>query len=552
MGKHTLGESADKLARLAVLEREERRGAALKETSAPPVMRLAMAVVGGVFLLMGQAVPLLVWVGAAALMISIAGATPAMGAACGAAAAAVAWFRMLGPTAGEAVFWLAMPLYVGGGALAGALGSVISVRLPPPAFPFLAALLPAGLEHLGSFGLLSDLSSTALTQFEVPFIVRIARVGGLAGITYVIYLVGGAAAVAVRYALQPTTALYSAVPALGLTLLAFIYGGASRASDEKTVYAVAWSGNSLAVDRRQLTSAVDYNVEAWEAHITAACDLARQYAEKQMAVRAIQTMRSAEDGAVSEGKTPEILVWPEALVFVNAETREFFFTKLKSIGQLTKCVQAAACYDVEFDESRVVMSGDGWQPVEGYARRTYVDKVDDRLLSGHLARAGTAPPAPFDTAAGRIGSILSLDANYFANFEALADAGAKVVCVNGCDDGVPQASLGLMVFNAARSGLPVLRAARDGELVAISADGVILSRQDSLANYSGTLEQALPLGKGGTIFLSIGNTFAWLALLAGLAAGLYASSKPAPPESGTRRRESGPITYRTRDGTKRV
>ncbi len=546
--KGVYGAPADKLTRLALHEQDMKRIDEVRETKSPPVLRLALAAVGGIFLLMGETSGVFAWIGAAAFMLAIAGARPEVGAAAGAITAAVAWFRVLGPLGGG-IFWLAMLLYITGGVVAGALGAVISRRLPAPAFAFIAPLLPAGLEMLGSFGTTGWLSSTALTQYGAPVLVRVARIAGLPGVTYVVFLFGAVAASLVRFIMRPDVLVKATAPPAGLLVVAVLYGAMSGSRADREIHAQAYNDNSLSAQRSQLAASIDYSADAWNDFIEAACRQAQGFAERPLVARAMT--RAAEE---VESGGADLMVWPEASVFVNAATRETFLTRLTAVARASKCVEAAGVYDEDTLESRAAVAADGHDTAVGYARRRYVTKVDDDIQAGQVAARGTAPPGAFDTAFGRIGCILSLDANDFSNFRSIARDGGRLVCVLGADDElVPATSVPLLVFNAARAGMPAVRAARNGEMALISANGEVLKEMHTLPEADSTLESSIHLGKANTAYLALGDAFGWLALLAGLGIGLYATALPAPPEEGQKREESyGPLKYRGRRGEENV
>lgn len=542
------GVPGEKLSRLALLEQEDKRQSRKSlETGTTPLIRLAMAAVGGIFLLMGQASAFWAWPGAVFFMLAIAGARPETGAAAGAIAAAISYFRMIGPLGAGGAFWLIMLLYVGGGALAGSLGALISKRLPPQLFAFLAALLPAGIEHLGSFGATAELTSTALTQYGSPFVARMSRLGGLAGVTYIIYLFGGSVASGVRYVRDSEKLVWSSIPAMGVVLVGLLYGAVTGASSDDTVLVMAINNNSLSEHRTQLLSKIDYDETAWNANVKDIAEQAHRYGEKPIMTNAL--------GNPEESKTTELLIWPEAQVAVNEATRQTLFDKLEGTARATGCMQAAAYYDVSTTESRTVLTTAANEVSEGYSRRRFVPGADDVLFGKQVVTPGTDDPKTADAKFGKVGSLLSLDANYVGNFKTLAGDGARLVAVHGWDDSrVPLVSFRLLVYNAIRTGLPVVRATLEGTMALVSADGVILESRPALARADTTLSGSVKLGRGRTAYLKIGDTFAWFALLVGVAAGLYASTLEAPDEPGKSRRKerAGPLTYRTRDGHKGV
>jgi len=537
---------ADKLTRLAIQAQRERKIEETKETAAPPLLRLGLAATGGIFLLLAQTGAGWAWVGAAAYMVAISGATPGTGAACGAITATIAYFRVLGAWEGSSTFWLVLILEGGGGAIAGALGALISRRLPPYVFAFLAALVPAGLEHLGSFGYAGGLSSTALTQYRQAAVVCMARAGGLAGVTYVIFVFGGAVATWVRYVQAPAIGMISGLPPLGLVVAGLLYGAISGASTERSVNATAFNFNSHDAQYRKLTASKEYDSKRWAGYIDALFERVNRLSQEPVI-----------ESAIARGerqKTTELLVWPEAAVALDAEAKKAFFTRVEKMVQVTKCVQAIGYYDVERMESRGALTRQGSDVSDTFARQRYISGVDDVIYGSQIARRGTTTPAAVGTPIGNAAMILAIDANILGNFVAASSSGAGIICVaTSGDKDARVESLRILVFNAAQCGVSVVRSATAGRLEALNPDGKILAEEEAMELTDGSVRAMVPLGSGSTLFLYVGNAFAWMALAAGIGAGLYASTRPDEGAvKGKDERAVGPLSYKTKDGMKGV
>lgn len=541
-------ESSERLSREALLERRERLLHGMKITPSPAVLRIALAALGGIFLLLAQTGALWAWVGAAFVMLSLAGASSLVGAAAGAIAAAIAYFRLVETTDTSAVFWALWLFQMAGGALFGFLASEISRKLPPPVFPFLVALIPAGMEQLGSFMAAGNLLSTALTQYAHPAIVRMARLGGMSGVTYVIFVFGGGAAMALRYIRESEALAKSALPAAGLVIMALIYGFFSSSAERDSLVVLAYVPESLLKEKDELAARAEYDIQAWREYMELLTQEMQRVADRTLTLRAIDRSDAPA--------RPEVLVWPEAAIAVAGDLRDEFFKRLVSMVRSTGCVQVAGYYDVDAMASMVVVVGSEEEVSPIYARREYVPAVDDVFVADHIAAPGLDSPRAQSTRNGRIGGLLSLDANFFHNFKPVARE--KAVLVGVCaleDDKVPQTSIRLLVYNAALSGMGVVRCTRNGVLIAISPDGAILATEKSRGKANSQLQANVPKGSASTFFLVFGNAFAWLALFGGLAAGFYAGSLPEPPVAALREGEAegtGPISFKTRDGMRRL
>lgn len=540
---------AEKLSRMALYEQSERKSASAKAVTTlnqPVYLRIALAVAAGILLLLGQYSALWAWLGAAAMMASVIGAPAPVGAACGAIAAGLAFLRIFGASESAAVFFMVLAVTAAGGALCGAVAALISKRVSPYYFAFLAPLLPAGLEYLYSISSVGPLASTALTQYGSPAIVCIGRLGGLAGVTYVIFLFGAAVASAIRYVQSPAVAAATAGPAVGLCLVGLLYGAVSDCKGDGVVAARTFRPTGISAEREKLAAAGEYDKSAWEGYMKAVVEQAHRESQQSVNTR----MRRAE-----EQQPCNLLVWPEASVIVNSEAQADFLLRVSGMARANRCVQALGFYDAEEMRSRAIILGaDGETPeLISSSRETFVSGVDDTFMKDQVASAGGDEPQVVETAYGKMGVICSLDGNSFGQFRKLARGGAQLVCVAGLDDEkVPATSMRLLVFNAALSGLSVVRTADNGTLALIDPNGAVIRAAGTKSGINVAVDGEVPLGTGSTTFLKVGNAFSWLALLGGLLAGLYAASQPTPPdEMKSAREEDGPVSFRSRDGKMR-
>ncbi|MHC4713856.1 MAG: hypothetical protein ACYTAN_11390 [Planctomycetota bacterium] len=549
----TSDDSAGRISRLAILKKDEEALEAvtgLKITPSPLLMRLAMAAVAGILFYMGNGWALWVWPGAVFFMLSLTGASGGVGLAAGALTATIGYFRVLETCEPTGIFWAIMLFCGGAGAFVGAASAEMSRKMHPAAFAFLAPLLPAGLEHLGSFAAGGNLVSLALTQYEVPVVVRMARLGGLSGVTYVILVFGAAVAVAVRFIRVPDIVLKASAPAAGFVLLAFLYGAVSSCESSERLSVASFNGRKDIEGVERLSSREPYDEGAWTKYATSMADTMHRISEKRAVARAIR--RDDREGGL------DIAVWPEASIVLNPSVGDVFFKRVASTAEVTECVQVVGYYEVDRMESLAIIVSGRKDIDPNYARLNYLPDADDRFFPDQIAVPGVDPPTAVSTPAGTIGALLSLDANFFENFESIARSGGGVVCVCGLDDvRTPGETLRVLVYNAALSGTAVVRNARRGKMAVVGPDGDIIARTETQEKADTELRAEVPVGSGRTLFMTIGNAFAWLAMLTGLGAAIYASSLPASGLYGETVRErerpgSGAISYKTRAGLKRL
>lgn len=545
--------SAGKISRLAILQKDEeaiKAVKALRVTKSPVVLRLAMAAIAGMFFFMAKDWALWGWAASIFFMLSLIGASGGIGAAAGAITAAIGHFRVLEYIEPTGIFWVILLFTVGGGALSGAVAAVISRRMHPAAFAFLAPLLPAGLEHLGSFSAAGNLSSTALTQYQYTVVARIARLGGLSVVTYVMLVFGAAVASAVRFVREGQIVLKACLPAAALVVLTLLYGLASSCRSSEKLKVAAFNGWQDIERLERLSAKEPYDGEAWKSHGESIAEVMRRVSERPMVATAASRNDQAEGIAV--------LVWPEASILLDESTKEEFFKRVATLAAVTQCVQVFGYYDVDEMQSLAVVVSSREEAHPSYARLNYLPGLDDKFFVGQIALPGAQAPEASDTTVGRIGVILSLDANFSSNFASLSRDGAGVVCVCGLDDTkTPQAALRLLVYNAVMCGTAVVRNSRRGLLTAISPNGKVVAQVETQAKANSEVRADLPMGTGGTLFLVTGNAFAWLAMLAGLVLAFYAGSLEESGLYGAPRKAEGPstssgLTYKTRDGLKNL
>ena len=378
------GSQAEKLTRLAVYERTEKDIRAENVISASPVIRLALAAIGGIFLYAAISNALLAWLGAVFFMLAVCGASSEIGAAAGAITASVAAFRVFGNYDGASIFWFSLLMQAAGGAAAGSLSAIISNRLPASAFAFLAALLPAGLEQLGSFGVGGHLTSTALTQYRQPFIVCMGRLGGMAGVTYVVFLFGAAAAAGVRHIRSSAVAVTASAPALCLVVIGLLYGAISGANSDTTIRATAFNLNGSWAERQRLGGNSTYEEKTWAKYMSDSLEQVSNTVKRKAAATAMDM------GA--EGASSQLVVWPEGVMVVDEQSRPTFLRQVQIIAKNSGCAIAGGFYDATTTESVGLLTGTGGAVEQEYVRRNFVRGADEVMMSGHIATHGRRSP----------------------------------------------------------------------------------------------------------------------------------------------------------------
>ncbi len=364
-------------------------------------------------------------------------------------------------------------------------------RLPPLLAVFAFPALWTSLSYInslispnGSFG------SPAYSQIGAPFLTQSASLFGLWSVTFLICLFASALALVLR----------KGRPAWAAGAVALILCGANVA------YGVAKLNEPQGASVRVGLAADDAIIPySWDDKAQSALAAATNYAG---AARVL-----AKQGA-------SVIVLPEKFAVLRAKWRDETQAPLANAARETGATIVAGFTDA--DQKRnlaLTFTPDG--KITNYAKR-------------HMVPGGIEPLIP-GTTSGYLGNGRSVaickDMDFQGTIHADAQSHIQLMYVPAWDfgaDGWAHARMAIM--RGVEDGFAIARAAKDGLLTVTDAQGRVIARADSNKNGMITLIADVPLGHGDTLYLHIGDVFAWVCLVLFAALSLIAilQRKPKP------------------------
>lgn len=353
-------------------------------------------------------------------------------------------------------------------------------RLPPLLAVFAFPALWTSLSYInslispnGSFG------SPAYSQIGAPFLTQSASFFGLWSITFLVCLFPSALALVLRQGRRAWAA----------GAVALILFGANAA------YGVARlnepQGASVRVGLAVNDAITHYD---WEDKSTSALAATTNYAG---AVRAL-----AQQGA-------SIVVLPEKFAILRPAWRDAATAPLASAARETGVTIVAGFTELADKNRNIALTFAPGGTVSRYAKR-------------HMVPGGIEPLVP-GTTSGYLGNgrsvVICKDMDFQGTIRADAQSHIQLMYVPAWDfgaDGWMHARMAIM--RGVENGFALVRAAKDGLLTVTDAEGRVVAHAESSKAGMVTLVADVVPGPGDTLYLRIGDVFAWacMALLAAL------------------------------------
>jgi apolipoprotein N-acyltransferase len=403
--------------------------------------------------------------------------------AIGALNLAIAYLRLPPPIWMGAIALIAVPFTL----VALAWRLIARARRPVVAVIAYAALV-AATEYLisvvsphGTFG------SLAYSQSDVPVVLQLASLTGLAGITFVLSLLPAVLAVAWRHRQERrvvVAALASALLPLGV-MLAF---GAAR-------LAAPHSSQSVSIGLAASDDAVAHFDDTDPAR---ALPVVRGYAARAAAL--------ADRGAT-------IIVLPEKFVGVTPGYADEARAILADVARQRRVMIVAGFNLLGASEARntaVVFDSNGRVILE-YDKQYLVPGLEIGYRRGNLV--GMVPGSRSD-----LGVAICKDLDFVPLGRAYAHAGAGLLLVPAWDfvtDGWAHSRMA--VVRGVEAGFAIARTAVQGRLTVSDARGRIIAERKSSEAPDVLLTASVPIAPGGTLYTQTGDWFAWLCVAAAVA-----------------------------------
>jgi apolipoprotein N-acyltransferase len=353
---------------------------------------------------------------------------------------------------------------------ASALATLLSFPACWTAFEYLYGLVAPN----GSYG------SLAYSQMSAPLLIQSASLFGMYSITFLICLFANALAMALHSSLRSSRLL---ALGLGICALSVVFGWARLSRPQPsgvTVGAFVDAGAMLtAYNSDSLDSAVSVST-AYAHAITLAADKGVQFA------------------VTSEGGIQARREWRDSILApLLAVTQRTGVQIIAGVGEVKPPADLAFALQPNGDP-RV------------YAKRHLVPFLETQLTPGHSS--------------GWLGDGRAMEICKDMDFPrtVLADAQYGIRLM-----GVPAGDFGkdawlharMAIMRGVENGFAIVRAANDGLLTASDAEGRVIAQKHSAASGMTILIASLPPGPGSTLYVHIGDAFAWCSVILFLGVG---------------------------------
>lgn len=245
-------------------------------------------------------------------------------------------------------------------------------------------------------------------------------------------------------------------------------------------------------------------------------------AQRLLSAYADQASRLADQGA-------RAIVIPEKIVYFTPQTAPEADTLFQPIADRSG---ATLVFGVDYESPSVAWNQARvyrpHQPVLTYAKHHLLPPFEDKF------RPGTARVI-WPASTGTWGVAICKDMDFTPLSRHYGQDGAGLMLVPGWDFNIDRAWHGhIAIMRAVEDGFSLVRAAKNGYLTVTDNRGRILAESRSDAADFVTLTATVPADHSPTLFLLIGDSFAWFAM-ALLLLSLIASFQPARTSAPARR-----------------
>jgi apolipoprotein N-acyltransferase len=223
------------------------------------------------------------------------------------------------------------------------------------------------------------------------------------------------------------------------------------------------------------------------------------------------TRREARAGA-------QIIVWPEANVPVFHEDEAALLQRAGELAREERVHILLGMANIHSGsdrplENKAVLIGPAGSAVLGYAKAIPVPGGESRL-----SRSGPRRIATIDSPFGGIATAICFDMDFPAYIRQVGAAGADLLLVPASDwQAINRVHYTFAVLRAIENGVPMVRATRWGNSVAVDALGNEVAKLDPFVAPNRVMVAQVPLGHVATIYARWGDWFGW-SCVAGLVA----------------------------------
>lgn len=450
----------------------------------PLLLRVAATLLSGVLLALATSLHPLwpaAWVALVPVLVASHGRSPGtafwmgLGAGLIGGSAQLGFFLALMPLPVALLIWVIQALIVAGGL---GFASLARGRLPAGLAVFALPCWSAAVDLLAArFSANGTAGSLAYSQMELPAVLQVASLGGVAAVTFTVLLFASAAAQVAAGGARGR-ALLSVAPALLLVLAALGFGQwriASAAAEPTVPVALAALDPDTFLPRD------------WRA----ALDAYRPLVAQAGAARARVLVLPEEIALAPEAELPEV---------------QGALSSLARREQLTLALGLRLSAGERLRNVLVVSTPDG--------RGLVYDK--QHLVPGLEIPKITPGPGPVllaEVDGLRLGGAICKDFDFIDIGRSLGEARAGLVVAPAWDFGRDAWLHGRMaVLRAVEGGFSLVRSAREGDMTVSDRFGRVTAEAPSGPRAPLLLAQATVAGAGPTVYARVGDLFGWLAV----------------------------------------
>ena len=352
-----------------------------------------------------------------------------------------------------------------------------------PAFMVIGEFAQHTLTPFGSWG------AAAYTQLDDLAPLQLASVAGLAGVSFVVYLVNATLESALHHATKGEPWRRLALVTLGAVIAAHVAGAVRLATFEVNTDTA-------------LVAAVGTDATFGGLPFPSPTELARIDATIERRVRAAASHQA------------ELVVWNEGSTIVMPSDREAFEQRWSHIAnELDIAIVAAWITPIDLDPLTYENVSVTFRS-DGSATRPY---LKHHPVPGEPAVVGTGPLPVLETSAGRVGTAICYDGDFprFGLEQAANDL--SILAVPSSDwRGIDPIHTEMIALRAIEGGYGVLRSTRLGLSAGIDATGQIRGQKSWFDSGDRVLLVDLPRAGTPTVYAALGDWF--VALCAALSA----------------------------------
>ena len=367
----------------------------------------------------------------------------------------------------------------------------LSHRLPETRHGFVALLFPASMvvgEYLQhTWTGFASWGAAAYTQLDDLALLQVAALGGLAAVSFVVYLVNAGLEHALHHLRQGTPRLGFLLASAGVWLSVETGGAIRLASFEVSTDTVR-------------VAAVGTDATFGGLPLPTPDELQTIHATLERRTRA---------AAAGEVK---VVVWNEGSTLVMPEDRDAFAATWAGIAdELNVEIVAAWITPIELEPLRyenisVTFHADGSQSAP---------YLKHHPVPGEPAVVGTGPLPVLETAAGRMGTAICYDGDFPSLAARHASNGIGLLAVPSSDwRGIDPIHTEMIRLRAIEGGYSVLRSTRLGLSAGIDAAGRVRSTHSWFDSADHVMVVDLPWASNPTLYSRLGDWLVSLCVLA--------------------------------------